>query len=82
MYVHRTEELGEFWGGTFTIEQKEFVITAKELVDYLLENGYVEIPDSVEMTFDGDVYEIDTFDVLKGKKAEVKRFYRESALLS
>lgn len=82
MYVHRTEELGEFWGGTFTIEQKEFVITAKELVDYLLENGYDEIPDSVEMTFDGNIYEVDTFEVMKGKKAEIKRFYREASLLS
>lgn len=80
MYVHRTEEIGEYWGGTFTIQQKEFVITASELIDYLIENGYEDIPDSVEMAFDGDVYEIDTFEVLKGKKAEIKRFYREASL--
>ena len=82
MYVNETEELGEYWGGTFTIKQKEFVITAKELVNYLIENGYDEIPDRVEMTFDGDIYEVDTFEVLKGKKAEIKRFYHEAELLS
>lgn len=77
MTVKRYKENGEAWGGRYSIERSELEIEPGELVDYLLENGYDEIPDYVDIEVEGEIFEVKCCEVLRRQGKAIKRFHNE-----
>ncbi len=77
MQIITSDTSGEFWGARFDNVENSLDITATELIDYLLEQAYDEIPDSVTIEFEGMIFEVDCWKVLYRQKAEVLRFHKE-----
>lgn len=80
MQIVKSTLTGEAWGSLYSIEERSLEISSKELIDYLLECGHQDIPDSIDIDMEGDVYEVNCWEVLKGKKKDIVRFYDDSKI--